>query len=126
MRREKIVDMKGGRDDGKKFKITEMSAEKAEWWAFRVLQAAMSADVEIDLQAPLAELAGQGLRALARINQADAKPLLAEMMECVEVVIPAGGTRKLMDGDIEDVKTRLLLRKDVMELHMGFSIGGDE
>ena len=71
MRREKIVEISdvGSRDHGKKFKITEMDAESAENWAADVLFAVMDSDVEIDFQAPLANLASQGLRALAKIKK---------------------------------------------------------
>ena len=39
---------------------------------------------------------------------------------------PTQKPRALLDGDIEDVKTRFMLRKAVMELHLGFSTGGEE
>ncbi|MGL4318424.1 MAG: hypothetical protein ACRCTL_17635 [Pseudomonas sp.] len=127
MRRTEIVEITEGRDAGKKYQITEMSAEAAEWWAFRALQAIASSEVDLDLQAPMAELARTGLKAMASVSPAQAKPLLDEMMTCVQIMVPATqNPRKLMDGDIEDVKTRFLLRKAVMELHLGFSTGGEE
>lgn len=127
MRRTEIVEITEGRDAGKKYQITEMSAEAAEWWAFRALQAIASSEVDLNLQAPLAELARTGLKALASVSPAQAKPLLDEMISCVQILVPATQKpRAMMDGDIEDVKTRFLLRKAVMELHMGFSSGGEE
>ncbi|MGL4756300.1 MAG: hypothetical protein ACRCXB_28435 [Aeromonadaceae bacterium] len=136
MRRTETIEIKDGRDAGKKYLITEMDAESAEWWAFRALQAIALADVDMgdmmkrdeqgQLQAPLSELATKGLKAIAGIPSSSAKPLLDEMMGCVSMIIPAGGTRALMAGDIEDVTTRITLRKAVMGLHLGFSIGGDE
>ena len=127
MRRTETVEITEGRDAGKKYQITEMSAEAAEWWAFRALQAIASSEVDLNLQAPMAELARTGLKALASVSPAQAKPLLEEMMSCVQILVPATQKpRALLDGDIEDVKTRFLLRKAVMELHLGFSTGGEE
>ena len=127
MRRTEIVEITEGRDVGKKYQITEMSAEAAEWWAFRALQAIAGADAELNLQAPLADMAAQGIKALAKVHPDQARPLLDEMMGCVQILVPATQKpRPLLDGDIEDVKTRFMLRKAVVELHLGFSTGGEE
>ena len=127
MRRTEIVEIAEGRDAAKKYQITEMSAESAEWWAFRALQAIAGADAELNLQAPLADMAAQGIKALAKVHPDQAKPLLDEMMGCVQILVPATQKpRPLLDGDIEDVKTRFMLRKAVVELHLGFSTGGED
>lgn len=127
MRRTEIVEITEGRDAGKKYQITEMSAEAAEWWAFRALQAIAGADAELNLQAPLSDMAAQGIKALAKVHPDQAKPLLDEMMGCVQILVPATQKpRPLLDGDIEDVKTRFMLRKAVVELHLGFSTGGED
>ena len=127
MRRTETVEITEGRDAGKKYQITEMSAEAAEWWAFRALQAIAGADAELNLQAPLSDMAAQGIKALAKVHPDQARPLLDEMMGCVQILVPATQKpRALLDGDIEDVKTRFMLRKAVMELHLGFSTGGEE
>ena len=127
MRRTEIVEITEGRDVGKKYQITEMSAEAAEWWAFRALQAIAGADAELNLQAPLADMAAQGIKALAKVHPDQARPLLDEMMGCVQILVPATQKpRPLLDGDIEDVKTRFMLRKAVVELHLGFSTGGED
>ncbi|WP_288075119.1 hypothetical protein [Pseudomonas sp.] len=127
MRRTEIVEIAEGRDAAKKYQITEMSAEAAEWWAFRALQAIAGADAELNLQAPLADMAAQGIKALAKVHPDQARPLLDEMMGCVQILVPATQKpRPLLDGDIEDVKTRFMLRKAVVELHLGFSTGGED
>ena len=127
MRRTETVEIAEGRDAGKKYQITEMSAEAAEWWAFRALQAIAGADAELNLQAPLADMAAQGIKALAKVHPDQARPLLDEMMGCVQILVPATQKpRPLLDGDIEDVKTRFMLRKAVVELHLGFSTGGED
>lgn len=127
MRRTKelTIDDKDSRDFGKTYLITEMSADAAEWWAFRVLQALLGSDSEIDFDAPFVQMAKQGLAALGKLDPIKAKPLLDEMMECVQVKIK-GGARDLIDGDIEEVKTRVLLRKEVFSLHVDFlTLGGE-
>ena len=127
MRRTETVEITEGRDAGKKYQITEMSAEAAEWWAFRALQAIAGADAELNLQAPLADMAAQGIKALAKVHPEQARPLLDEMMGCVQILVPATQKpRPMLDGDIEDVKTRFMLRKAVVELHLGFSTGGED
>lgn len=122
----KIDDAKS-RDHGREYLITEMDAEAAEWWAFRVLQALLGADSDIDFNAPLAQMARQGLGALGKLPPEKAKPLLDEMMKCVRAKLPnSNDSRDLLPGDIEEVATRIKLRKEVFELHIGFfEIGGE-
>lgn len=113
------------RDKGKTYVITEMDAEAAEWWAFRVLQALLGKDADVDMTAPLAQMARQGLKALATVPSDQAKPLLDEMMGCVSMQIPGGQPRAMLPGDIEEVSTRVKLRAAVLELHVGFfDLGG--
>lgn len=128
-RRSKVIkiDDKKSRDAGKEFLITEMDAESAEWWAFRVLQALLGADAEVDLTAPLSELARTGLAALGKLPAEKAKPLLDEMMQCIRVKLPnSNDSRDLLPSDIEEVKTRVHLRKEVLGLHVDFfTLGGE-
>jgi hypothetical protein len=119
----------GERDNGKTFVLTEMPADQAERWALRLLFAMQAAGVEIpeDAQdAGIAALAAVGLKAVTAIRFAEAEPLLAEMMACVRYQhAPNQQPQELMTGaasQIEDVKTRLLLRAKVFELHTGFSL----
>jgi hypothetical protein len=127
-RRTKVYTVKDdkSRDNGKSFVITEMSAEDAEWWAFRVLQALLGSDAEVDFNAPLSEMARQGLGALGKLSPETAKPLLDQMMGCIRIKLPSGSeSRDLLPNDIEEVKTRVVLRKEVLALHMDFfELGG--
>ena len=126
-RRTKVltIDAKSGRDAGKSFLITEMDAESAEWWAFRVLQALLGSKGNIDFNAPLAQMARQGLAALGKLPPDQARPLLEELMRCVRVKLPGSNdSRELMPNDIEEVLTRVLLRNEVLELHIDFFVPG--
>lgn len=128
-RKELTITIEGeGRDKGKVFFIREMSAAQAEEWAMRCLMALIRGGVEVDedfASAGLAGIAAMGLRALGKLDFSDAKPLLDEMMECVSIIPDASKPmvrRALIADDIEEVSTRLRLRKEVFELISGFSI----
>lgn len=116
------------RDKGKTFLMTEMSADRAERWALRALLALSSAGVEVPdhaTNAGMAGIASVGVSMLSKLNFDVAEPLLAEMMDCVQIDMGNGIIRDLIDGDgadIEEVLTRFQLRKAVLELHLGFSI----
>lgn len=111
-----------GRDQGKTFRITELSASAAEDWAIRAFMAIARGGMEIPdgVPASIAGIAILGFKALAGMDPATAKPLLDEMMGCVQVVTSSGVVRKPMEEDIEEVATRLQLRKEVFEVHTGF------
>ena len=112
-----------GRDTGKQFLITEMSASQAENWAFRVILAIGNAGIEIP-----EGLAAQGMSGLLAIGYMNllkipfeaAEPLLNEMMDCVQIIPSVNVKRKLFEDDIEEVITRLQLRKSIWDLHMDF------
>lgn len=128
-RRTNIVQITGedNRDSGKSFLITELPAEQAEWWAFRALQGILGGTTEVNFNAPLAQLAAQSFKAMAGIPWDMAKPLMDEMMSCVSMKLPGnGGDRPLLAGDIEELSTRIELRRAVFELHTGFSLRGGE
>jgi len=130
-RKETIVTVESddvnNRDRGKQFKLTEMSASRAEAWAARLLLCLAHSGVDLPqsaLSAGMAGVAVVGANALAGISWADAKPLLDEMFECIQIVPdPAHPTvvRRLIEDDIEEVSTRLWLRNQVLLLHTGFS-----
>lgn len=131
-RRTKIVEITDeNRDKGKKFLLTEMDAEQAEWWAFRVLQAGIKGNPDIGKIAspesgmPLMEMARVGFAAIGGLPPEDAKPLLDQMMKCVQISLPGGTSRAMISADeIEEVTTRLTLRKEVFMLHTDFFTEG--
>ncbi|USA53872.1 hypothetical protein NDN13_01380 [Acinetobacter sp. C32I] len=114
------------RDKGKKFLITEMSAYQAEAWATRALLALTNAGAEIPdnvAEMGLAGIANVGFSALSKLQYDDAKPLLDELMDCVQIIMPAI-TRPLIhgdDGDIEEISTYMKLKKEAFMLHVNFS-----
>ena len=122
------VGSEGKRDSGKTFLLTEMSAVRAEKWAARALLALLKSGVELPedaAQAGLAGIAAVGIKAFGSIDWTLAEPLMDEMMECVQVLPDPRNekvVRPLFEEDIEEVTTRLAIRKELLELHLGFSL----
>lgn len=118
-----------GRDFGKEFVLTPLSAWDAEELAGRALFAMMNAGIQIPesiLDGGLSGLAALGIRALSRISFEQAKPLLDQLMTCVEVKSSEKVTRALLpnDTEIQEVSTLLTLRKEVIKLHLDFFMNG--
>lgn len=124
------ADEVGERDNGKTFRITEMPADQAERWAVRAffVLAACGIDIGNLGDTPsMAGMAGLGFKALGKVDPEIVMPLLDEMMACVQYVPEKPGVppQKILNGEasqIEDITTRLMLRKAVFELHTGFSL----
>ena len=125
-----------GRDQGKTFLIVEAPAKPVEWWAARVFSGLARQGYDVGL---VAEHGAQGLivigmKGLALLPPHELKPLLDEMMSCVSVLPDRNNpqiVRPLIDNgtegdDIEEIKTRIELRKKVAEIHLGFSLGGED
>jgi hypothetical protein len=136
MRRSKTVTIPGKRtealgqrDNGKTYLLSEMSAEQAEAWALHALTLVSQAGVNLPDGIQNYGMAGMaliGLDSLMKVNFMAAKPLLDEIMACVQYVPDPSRPlpRQLDEGggmDIEEVRTRLFLRDAVFELHTGFS-----
>jgi hypothetical protein len=115
-----------GRDLGKHFLLTEMPAEQAEKWAIRALLLATNANVQIPAVQGMAAIALVGLQTLMQgVNFKDVEPLLDEMFQCVQIIPDMKHpdvVRPIFPGDIEEVATRMMLRDEVVKLHLGFSI----
>ena len=115
-----------GRDNGKVFYIREMSATQAEWWAIRAILAMANNGINLPdnlSDMGMAGMAKVGLEMVAKIPPEDARPLLDELMKCVQAVPnPADQNikRPLIDDDTEEVMTRLKLRSEVFKLHVDF------
>ena len=119
------VTINKGRDGGKTFKLTEWSAIQTERWILRAVFGLGKAGVEIPPEilqlgaaATVYAIASQATKIPSRLGLR----LADELMECVKRVEAAGGERKLVDMDIEDVSTRLQLKGEVLKLHFGFFV----
>ena len=124
---KKITIDSKGRDHGKIFLITELDAWSAEAWATEALFAMMNAGVDIPEgieQAGLAGVAALGLAALTKVQYDKAKPLIEKMMSCVIIQPSPEVVRELIPDDIEEVGTLLLLKKEVLLLHLDFFTTG--
>lgn len=119
-----------GRDAGKLFRITEMSANQAEKWAVRALLLLAGSGGEIPesvIGMGMEGIALTGINVFLRspIQYEKLEPLLDEMMTCVQVVrdsrTPDVATAIASPDDIEEVATRAWLRGEVLRIHTGFS-----
>lgn len=120
---EKYITAQDGRDAGRVFQVTEMPAAQAEKFAFRLLLALANTGVDIgDVMASdgFAGIAAAGIGALGSLPYETLEPMLDEMFGCVKFVPSANApARPLADGDIEEIKTRFMLRSEILKLHMG-------
>jgi len=117
-----------GRDKGKRFLITEMSAEKAEEWGVRALGAMIRAGVDLPdlvMASGMAGVVSIGFMALFAAPYSELKPLLDELLACCEACAedPKSEVRtRVYEGDIQEPRTLLLLRMEAFELCSGFSV----
>ena len=117
-----------GRDKGKQFFIREWPASVAEKWGIRALLALTKSGVTIPddiANAGIAGVAALGIQAFAGLDALIAIELMDEMFQCVQVMPDPSNPnvmRKLVEDDIEEVRTRLFLRAEVFMLHTGFSM----
>ena len=124
----KVLDVTiNDRGEDKVFRITELSASAAEKWAFQLFFAMANSGLEVPeeiVEMGFAGVVQLGLKALGQIKYEEAEPLLEKMMECVQFIPNPSNkmvVRFLMEEDIEDVQTRLKLRKEIIKLHVDFS-----
>lgn len=112
------------RDEGKKYLLTEMPARRAERWGRHAVAALNRSDLDAREEIKQLGMLGfylVGLQALAGGDVEKVDVLMDEMLERIQIIEtavtrPLGG-----DGDIEEVTTLYQLRKELIELHMGFT-----
>ena len=117
------------RDEGKQFLITEMSAYKAESWAIRLFLAIGNTGLDISpelAQQGMAGLLALGYSSLLKLPYESAESLLADMMGCIQAMPSSNVRRPLIDEDIEEVTTRLQLKKAIWNLHTDFFMSADQ
>lgn len=145
--KEIVIEAKN-RDNGKKFKITEMPARQAEEWAIRVVCELMASGVELPdkamdalklttikkpenteerqmydavMASGMIALAKFGVTALSKIPFERSKPLMDELLSCVKFVGGPGVEIPLTDeGQIEEAGTWFRLKKEALMLHVDF------
>jgi hypothetical protein len=133
MRREKLVTVtRAGRDEAKTFVVTEMSAVQAEEWFCRavMLLARSGTEVPPDIfhhgSAAFAAIGiSAALSGLGKAPWAEVKALMVELLACVAFRTPAGPVITVSSqvmSQIEEVETILLLKEEVLSLHLGFSL----
>ena len=115
-----------GRDKGKVFYIEEMSAVAAEKWACRLFFAMVNNGAELPVGIESMGMRGllyAGITGATHVPWHMAEPLLDDLMACVQVCPDHNNPnvrRKLIDTDISEVETRLMLKKEIFDLHTGF------
>ena len=129
---ERKPDVAGMRDNGKTFAITEMSAYEAEAWANRAFLALANAGIELPENVADSGMPAliQVARLLGHVRFPELKPLMDELLDCVQFVPDAkrpAFTRPLVRGqgqsdDIEEVGTYTLLREEVAAMHVNFTL----
>jgi hypothetical protein len=132
MRKKEVITVpaSGGRDDGKLFTITEMSAMQAEKWAWRLMIALKGSRGWVPDEVAQLGMVGVTVRMINAFLSADVdypafEALLDEMMECVRRVRDPRRPdveAALNALDIEEVSTVAWLRSEVIRVHTGFSV----
>lgn len=133
-RRTKLVTITSeGRDINKSYLITEMSAYQAEKWAYKTLLALSRGGFELPpgifdagmegLASIMPYLLVIGFRSLHAARWEELEVLLDEMMACVQykppqLDLPAQDLRNDTTSQIEEIRTRVELRKEVLMLHV--------
>jgi hypothetical protein len=117
-----------GRDKGKVFILTEMSATHAERWAVRAFLGLAKHGIDIPegmQRLGMVGIATYGIGLLGQLPYEDAVVLMDDMFTCVKYQPGADPNvvRELVEDDIEEVATRMELRKEVFSLHVDFTKG---
>lgn len=137
MRRDKsltitrdMVVTQDSRDVGRTYVITEMSASSGEKWAARAWLAVARSGAEIPpefLGSGWAGIAVLSLQALRFSRYEEIEPLMDELFKCVRFLPDRqhpDRVRDLFEDDIEEIETRVLIRKEVLDLHTGPFVEG--
>lgn len=130
-----VIGPEGGRDAGKSFVITEMSAADAARWGRQAFQGLAKGNTELPEDANGADLptiASLGFKAIASLKDEETENLLDQLMRCVTYLpdpnrpeIKRGGAgQALFADDIEEYRTQYRLQAEAFELSLGFSMAG--
>lgn len=123
-RKQEITITDEGRDKSKVFILKEMPASQGEAWATQVLLLLSRSGAPVEIPDPgtgFAGLAVVGLGALGLINYREVQPLLEEMFGFITIRPDAkivAVERSLIEEDIEEIRTRVFLRRALLDLHL--------
>lgn len=125
------------RDAGKTFLLTEWPAEQAEEWAVRAIIAFNRGGGTIPT-----DIVSAGMQAIfwvgvdtflrGQMKSDEVLPIFNQLLGCAQIVRDPSKrdqisgrpvAHPILAGDIQEVKTRLWLRSEVLRLHTGFSPG---
>lgn len=118
---------RASRDAGKIYLLTEMVAAKSEKWAARAFMSLTRSGMEVPAGIASLGIIGVfmlGFQAFRYASWLEIEPLMDEMMTCVSAVPNKDNmmvTRPLVDSDTEELQTRWDLRREILELHAGFT-----
>lgn len=119
-----------GRDEGKAFRIEEMSAWDGERWAVRAFHEVSRAGGDLEEYSPGAgweRLALAGFQAFNQLDLAVAQPLWDQLLTCVTRVEDPGRPevfRPLVESDIDEIATIVQLKFRAFQIHANFSQAG--
>ncbi len=132
-RHETIHTCTTGRDKGKQFVITEMSAMQGHKWAVRLLLAMLASgalenmDADMVMSRGMAGVAGlvsDVASAIGKIPVEVAEPLMHEMLMCAQSK-QEKAVRPWVESDFEEVRTIFELQMEALKLHIApFITGG--
>lgn len=137
MRKEVFITIEKGRDQGKTFKITEMSASAIEKWAGQALLTIMKGNTDINVTelqqtSNTAALLTAVQGALFGLEWHAVQPLMDALLPQIRFVPDAAKpdltmplTPATVDAHIEDVGTLIRLRGEVLKLSLDFFIQGE-
>lgn len=113
------------RDAGRQYLLTEMPARKAERWARRAVGAMNRQDLQVGEEFGKLGMMGfylLGLQALAGGDMHAVDGLMDEMLPQIQIIESKDFARPVKgDNDIWELSTLYVLRKELIELHMGFT-----
>ena len=116
-----------GRDQGKTYRVEEMSALRGERWATRAFHEIMKAGGEAEGYAPGAgweALAIAGYKAFGKLDIAVVEPLWEELLTCITFVSNLAQPevhRPLVESDMEEISTIVQLKLEAFSIHANFS-----
>ena len=127
MRKEIEITIEEGRDAGKTFKITEMSAVQMDRWATKALCLIGKTNTSV---VELFEMGTSGMiKILGSLGYEASEPLLNELLECCSfkkdgVYVQMKGA--MVESVIEDFTTIFRLRSEALAVNLSFLEQGGE